>query len=521
MRKHGIHQSCIAFTSAVLAISGCDSARPLAAVTASGTPAGQPECTRCHGGQDNQTGAPPLSVRGLSDRGALDVEAHTAHVTAGALGLALECRECHPDPRFGSTEHMDSRVEVEFGDLARTGGAAARFDAAAATCSNVYCHGAFRNGNAQNAPDWTQVGNGQGACGTCHGLPPSGGHPIVAGVLTRCAACHPDSVDAFGNVKPAPIGTHLDGQIQFSLGHDAAWMDPASPAFHAFSADVALDTCQVCHGPALDGTGGVTTVACAQCHGPGGPGHDFATCTACHGGTDNQSGAPPAATWGHDADPARGGGTAADRALRVGAHTAHLLGASAPPFDCAVCHVKPGNILAPGHIDGSSSAGGTLSGLAALGTTSPPTWDRTTAICAGTYCHGATIRAKESVPGSSPRGTNVAPQWNGGASQAACGTCHGLPPDTGGHWAHVVNGAIGGNLPCSWCHNGYPDYPSDADVTVVPSLHVNGVADVIVSPDAASCVGVVDCTPGIPLQRVYGWDSQTCHNAVACHGLMN
>ena len=66
----------------------------------------------------------------------------------------------------------------------------------------------------------------------------------------------------------------------------------------------------------------------------------------CHGGTDNQTGAPPRTTWGQGADP-----------VRVGAHTSHLSGSSiAPAFDCGVCHVKPADALAAGHIDQSTAS---------------------------------------------------------------------------------------------------------------------------------------------------------------------
>ena len=86
------------------------------------------------------------------------------------------------------------------------------WDHDAATCSDVYCHGAFSfaavssGGNAWgytedyitgNNPQmsWTSVGTGQAACGSCHGLPPQG-HINVS----SCSACHQRVVDINNNI---------------------------------------------------------------------------------------------------------------------------------------------------------------------------------------------------------------------------------------------------------------------------------------------------------------------------------
>ena len=140
----------------VVAIGACDKVRqPSGGGDLSTNSTGTHGCTRCHGGGDNQTGAPPVSVRGRRETTVPGVGAHTAHVMGGALAEALECSECHPAPRLGSTQHMDSRVEVIFGARATTGGAAATFDASRATCSDVYCHGATLAGGSNTHPLWT------------------------------------------------------------------------------------------------------------------------------------------------------------------------------------------------------------------------------------------------------------------------------------------------------------------------------------------------------------------------------
>jgi predicted CxxxxCH...CXXCH cytochrome family protein len=200
--------------------------------------------------------------------------------------------------------------------------------------------------------------------------------------------------------------------------------------------------------------------------------------------------------------------------MRVGAHTVHATGGPmAAAFDCGACHVKPTGILDAGHIDNAFAT--VTFGTLASRFGAAPTFSRTTGTCSSTYCHGATIRLQEQQqPGSSPRGANVAPSWTQGPSQATCGTCHGLPPDTGMHWSHVKTGAIGCVLPCSWCHAGYQDWPSTRDQAVPDKTrHVDGVKDVIISPDAAD-------GPPNAYTRINGWDAPSCHSVVACHGLM-
>ncbi len=356
-------------------------------------------CTRCHGGGQNESGAPPRDRVGRSDTSLPSVGAHTAHVQSAGLA----CTECHPDPRHGSTSHMDGRVDLAFGPLVtRDGALTPSYDPGARTCSGVYCHGAFEGGNAGNAPVWTSVGQGQAACGTCHEAPPPPPHPPVSDDTESCNLCHPDTVDANGAlIGPDAGGKHLDGTVGVVKQHDSSWMDKAASGFHAFSANRGLEACERCHGGDLEG--GLVHIACAQCHGASWK----TNCVMCHGRGDNQTGAPPRATWGNGSDP-----------VRIGAHSAHVAGgAMAPAFDCAVCHAKPADALAAGHIvDGTATV--TFSGIASHGI-APATWDRGSATCASTYCHGGALGG----------GTNTTPVWTAtGQGQAACGTCHGLPP---------------------------------------------------------------------------------------------
>jgi predicted CxxxxCH...CXXCH cytochrome family protein len=258
--------------------------------------------------------------------------------------------------------------------------------------------------------------------------PGSGTHDLSAANGFTCDACHPCG-------KRSPDG------------HALPWMQTADAGFHAFRANGGLGACQPCHGPALDGVGGTTSVSCAQCHGAGWK----SACTMCHGGTDGPSGAPPATTWGNAAD-----------AVRVGTHTSHLAATHGlgKPVTCATCHPIPADALSPGHVDGGS-AEVVFAGLP-MAPAGPPAWDRTSGRCANVYCHGATLSG----------GAAATPLWTlADGTQRACGACHGAPPPA----PHPVNPA------CGECH---PGYGQDA---VDPELHIDGKLDATLT--CSSCHG--------------------------------
>ena len=161
---------------------------------------------------------------------------------------------------------------------------------------------------------------------------------------------------------------------------------------------------------------------CDQCHGA-----SPEACTLCHGGTDNMTGAPPVGLRGET-------GTGQ---LAVGAHTIHLEGGSlADGFACETCHIVPTSLLSAGHYAPDSVAELTWSPLAG----SSSAWERTTASCNDTYCHG-NFRGGDAA--------NV-PTWTG-SNQAACGSCHDVGTDPGSlrdrHFEHVSEE----NLDCYEC----------------------------------------------------------------------
>ena len=234
-----------------------------------------------------------------------------------------------------------------------------------------------------------------GSCDTCHGNPPDAPHPEA----TDCNTCHGKTVKADGTIDEEG-GFHNNGTVEVDTHHPDGF---SAPDQHGTEFNVAGPaTCSSCHGDDL--AGGTSGVSCEKCHA------SFRTnCTFCHGGTDNETGAPPENVAGE-----------IDTGLAsVGAHTAHLLTESTwhKTMDCATCHIVPADALDAGHIDGT-----VLHEWSKLATKkgSEPVWDGTT--CSGVYCHGA----------ASSGGTAPVPDWTVvDGSQSQCGGCHALPPTEG------------------------------------------------------------------------------------------
>jgi predicted CxxxxCH...CXXCH cytochrome family protein len=157
----------------------------------------------------------------------------------------------------------------------------------------------------------------------------------------------------------------------------------------------------------------------------GRPNFNAASCTVCHGDASRTGADPFLAAM----PPAGADGEMASTSVAVGAHVAHLTaGPLARALSCTDCHAVPPATPHPnGSVDFHWS-------VLAKGT-GTPSYDTTGHTCSSTYCHG-------SFASGNP--ANL-PSWSGGATQAACGTCHGTPPAA----PHVQN------PDCGRCHVGY------------------------------------------------------------------
>lgn len=225
----------------------------------------------------------------------------------------------------------------------------------------------------------------------------------------------------------------------------------ANPAVHGLEAKLHEQTCTTCHGADLSGSGSIPS--CDSCHSEG-----WRTeCTFCHGGTDNQTGAPP-----QDIDDNEDNNTLAFRA-----HTRHVETNTHTAFDCTTCHVKPNNVLSEGHLfdDTPAEAEVDLSaGLSSSGVYAGA------GSCNNLYCHG------------NGRGNNG--EVNHKDAPLDCGSCHASVSGaaawggmSGEHEDYLQEG-----LRCADCHG-----PTTADNRSIldPALHVNGQVD-FTPPDGAS-----------------------------------
>ncbi len=305
-----------------------------------------------------------------------------------------------------------------------------------------------------------------------------------------CNECHlvPETVDQEGHIDPKPADLTF-GDLTTAHGVTPIW-------------DRSMLRCvdTYCHGATLGGGTnklpiwnrvGLGEAACGTCHGsPPPPPHvgntdcnqchpDSVTatgeidveggyhingvvevsgmmCNTCHGNEDNA--APPISV--------EGSSDTSD--VDVGAHQSHL-GASDwhHEITCEDCHVLPATVEEPGHIDlpPAEITWGTL----ADADDATPDFDHDAETCTGVYCHGPTL-----IEG----GTINEPAWTTvDGSQAACGACHALPPDS----PHPVGSS------CGSCHG---DVINTDSTWADPDRHIDGIVDVNLACN--SCHGSVD-----------------------------
>lgn len=207
-------------------------------------PTGPEACNTCHGDFANPTRiAPPRALNGSISSSYKGVGAHNEHLFATNSALSVECNECHINPTlFSSPSHIDDTpgAEIVFGSLSKTvtnEPTTTDYDASLPlfspnpaynyqtnSCSNVYCHGNFKNGNTNFVVSFT-AGEDGAKCGTCHGdvnssnplaiaLPKissqGGTHPNA----TACSNCHPGVVSLVGGkyVITDP-SKHINGKL--------------------------------------------------------------------------------------------------------------------------------------------------------------------------------------------------------------------------------------------------------------------------------------------------------------------
>ncbi len=262
----------------------------------------------------------------------------------------------------------------------------------------------------------------------------------------------------------------------FVYVHPEGFKSAASPDFHGNAIQKAgweMRDCRQCHGGSYTGSNAPTCVS-AGCHvDANGTPKNPESCNTCHGtfsgmADDTLSWTPPGSISGDTATSARG----------VGAHQFHLIAANMDLSNvvaCNSCHRVPSNVYDQGHFDSPAlvSFVNQLAKVPSGGMTPSPTYDAQSLTCNNTYCHGNWQLQKSNsayqfaYTDSAISGAHFAPQWTGGDSQDACGTCHGLPP--AGHRDFGTSVST-----CTSCH--YYDQSKQSG-PLDKSIHINGKID--------------------------------------------
>ncbi len=300
-----------------------------------------------------------------------------------------------------------------------------------------------------------------------------GAAPSFDGTTTTCSGVYCHGSTLAGGTNTTPNWTNvLAGEASCGSCHS---IPPPGP-------HPADSNCSTCH-PTVDAA---MTFLLPQRHIDGvvdvNPG--TLSCTTCHGG--GTSPAPPRDASGNVATTARG----------VGAHRSHL-GTSVwhKEVTCDACHTVPTAVSDVGHNDTALPAELTWGPLAVTDG-ALPSFDGATTTCSSVYCHGSTLLSG---------GSNTTPNWAvvgvAGNAQAACGTCHGLPPAS----PHPASGN------CSSCH---PTIAADMTFPD-PSRHIDGVVDVI-NLDCTSCHGDVATSNPAPPRDTTG-KTATSARGVGAH----
>jgi len=384
------------------------------------------------------------------------------------------------------------------------------------------CHGEDLSGGSANVACQSCHLSGVMACNTCHG--------------SAANAAPPRNLDYLSATSLVTVGAHqshvTDGAMHTAFSCDACHTTPTQPGDEGhyqkggqlltgpapvivdsgyagpFSWDRTSATCTngYCHAPFKDTKAaqispvwtavGQHQAQCGSCHGTPPAGHatdlpcqtchrptyvgdqprsalhvngevDLSappgSCVGCHGSGDDP--APPLDVLGRS-DPSL---------QSVGAHQEHLGGLHkvSSPVGCKECHLVPASVTSPGHIDHPPPAvvfppgAGTL----AVADGAVASYDPVTATCTA-YCHGSGARLLKDTSPS----VNRRPVWNGGPGQAACGSCHGIPPQVTGTTYHAGVTSI---TQCAGCHPASVTPAGNIKVDASGhSTHLDGVVQV-------------------------------------------
>jgi predicted CxxxxCH...CXXCH cytochrome family protein len=369
----------------------------------------------------------------------------------GAAASGDACTRCHGDPARNAAPPRSVRGATDTSDVGVGAHQAHLTDGAirqAVACGE--CHVVPTSVDSPGHMDGARAPVRFGSLAASGGAMPSWD---TAQLTCSSTYCHGATLGAGGTLQ-APVWTKVDG-TQAACG-TCHGVPPTSPGHPAVPGGVAA--CSACH-PQTVKPDGTIDVAGGK-HIDGSVELGGSACTTCHGDAQRTPAAiapaPPRDTKGNTVTGAPG----------VGAHQAHLHdGALRTALACSDCHVVPTSTThSNGTVDLTFGALAKTGGLA-------PTFSSASASCASTYCHGSSL----------PGGSDTTPQWTKvDGTQAACGTCHGIPPPS----PHPS--VSGGLTACATCHPA--TVKADGTIDVAGGRHINGSVDVA-STSCTSCHG--------------------------------
>jgi predicted CxxxxCH...CXXCH cytochrome family protein len=465
-------------------------------------------CTFCHGGMENQTGAPPRNLDGTDLIGPFP--AHTAHVTGSDIANAYDCVQCHTkanDVLSPGHAFDDTPGEAE-NDYGAGLSPQTVFTRADGTCTNNYCHGSGRVDDGQ-----IQAAAVSLPCSGCHPTQESGavGWGTMSGPhithmndpTMNCATCHGQTttdgltiaskdlhINGKRDVQITEPGFQYDQVSQTCTGschgytHNVSpWVGQggqyhppgfAAPTAHGPEMELQRQDCRGCHGATLTGgTTGFVGPTCDGCHSGPTPTSWRTNCTFCHGGGLDQSGAPPKDL----------GSTMLNTSQSFVAHGKHVNPTMMSANNCTTCHTNPTDVMSMNHAFDNTPQVAEVN-LKLDGRNPSATYSVTTGTCANLYCHGN---------GQASNGT-----YTDGMGPMTCLTCHG------GGTGNTRTGMSGkhrsdhGSTACSECHH---------DTVASGNSTITNVAKHI------------DLTKQVVFARGGTYDPATkqCSN-IACHG---
>ena len=203
----GVGQPTAAYPD--LPANGCDTCH---------TAGWRTNCTFCHGGQNDQTGASPRDITEIAGETTTNpiFASHAAHIKAGADHLAYDCTTCHnkPDSAMAPGHWIVGNVTPGFPTVTFTNGmdtTASYAGHGTQECDTSYCHG---NGRANGTVTKTLIGTV--TCHSCHGFKDnatslqtmSGRHRDHVGFANGCYTCHSTTVSSADAISNP--GNHVD-----------------------------------------------------------------------------------------------------------------------------------------------------------------------------------------------------------------------------------------------------------------------------------------------------------------------